>query len=92
MKRRYVKNEWGVTIDYEVAGNLMDDELREKIAYELQLVSDQEFFDIYCQEHEKVFDEMKKSDIFVLPSENETFGMVYLEAMASGFRVLSHAL
>jgi len=47
MNRRYVKNEWGVTIDYEVAENLMDNELREKIAYELQLISDQEFFDIY---------------------------------------------
>ncbi len=27
---------------------------------------------------------MRKSDIFALPSVNETFGMVYLEAMASG--------
>lgn len=34
--------------------------------------------------HEKVLEEMKKSDIFVLPSVNESFGMVYLEAMASG--------
>ena len=34
--------------------------------------------------HEEVFEVMKNSDIFVLPSENETFGMVYLEAMASG--------
>lgn len=34
--------------------------------------------------HEKVLEEMRKSDIFVLPSVNETFGMVYLEAMASG--------
>lgn len=34
--------------------------------------------------HEKVLDEMQKSDIFILPSVNETFGMVYLEAMASG--------
>lgn len=33
---------------------------------------------------EKVLDEMRKNDIFILPSENETFGMVYLEAMASG--------
>lgn len=32
----------------------------------------------------KVFEEMQKADIFVLPSVNETFGMVYLEAMASG--------
>ena len=35
-------------------------------------------------EHDRVLDEMRNSDIFVLPSENETFGMVYLEAMASG--------
>ena len=34
--------------------------------------------------HDKVLEEMRKSDIFVLPSTNETFGMVYLEAMASG--------
>ena len=34
--------------------------------------------------HDKVLEEMKNSDIFVLPSKNETFGMVYLEAMASG--------
>ncbi len=35
-------------------------------------------------EHEKVIQEMQKADIFALPSVNETFGMVYLEAMASG--------
>ena len=34
--------------------------------------------------HTKVLEEMKKADIFALPSVNETFGMVYLEAMASG--------
>lgn len=34
--------------------------------------------------HDKVLEKMKESDIFILPSINETFGMVYLEAMASG--------
>lgn len=34
--------------------------------------------------HEKVLEQMRKSDIFILPSVGETFGMVYLEAMASG--------
>lgn len=31
-----------------------------------------------------VLEKMRRSDIFILPSVNETFGMVYLEAMASG--------
>ena len=34
--------------------------------------------------HEEVIEIMRNSDIFILPSVNETFGMVYLEAMASG--------
>lgn len=34
--------------------------------------------------HDKVLDFMRQSDIFILPSAGETFGMVYLEAMASG--------
>lgn len=34
--------------------------------------------------HEQVLKEMQKANIFVLPSVNETFGMVYLEAMAAG--------
>ena len=57
MKKRTVVNEYGVTIDYEIAENLMDSDLRVKISYDLQLTSDQEFFSIYCKEHEKVFGE-----------------------------------
>ena len=34
--------------------------------------------------HEEVLTQMKKSDIFILPSVNETFGQVYLEAMGCG--------
>ena len=34
--------------------------------------------------NDKVLEKMRKSDIFILPSVNETFGMVYLEAMAQG--------
>ena len=33
---------------------------------------------------EEVLEEMKKSDIFLLPSVNETLGLAYLEALASG--------
>lgn len=34
--------------------------------------------------NDEVLNYMRNSDIFILPSKNETFGMVYLEAMASG--------
>ena len=34
--------------------------------------------------HNDVLEKMRESDIFVLPSIGETFGMVYLEAIASG--------
>ena len=33
---------------------------------------------------EEVLSKMRESDIFILPSVNETFGMVYLEAMSQG--------
>lgn len=36
------------------------------------------------KKHQDVISEMQKHDIFILPSVNETFGLVYLEAMASG--------
>lgn len=36
------------------------------------------------KDNKEVLDLMRQSDIFVLPSVNETFGMVYLEAMANG--------
>ena len=34
--------------------------------------------------HNKVLEKMHDSDIFILPSTGETFGMVYLEAMSQG--------
>lgn len=36
---------------------------------------------------EDVFRKMKEADIFVLPSANETFGMVYMEALSFGMVV-----
>lgn len=33
---------------------------------------------------EEVYEQMGKADVFILPSVDETFGMVYLEAMAQG--------
>lgn len=38
--------------------------------------------------HQEVLDKLKSCDIFILPSKNETFGLVYLEAIASGCLVV----
>lgn len=38
--------------------------------------------------YEEVMNSLKESDIFVLPSENETFGRVYIEAMAKSNLVI----
>ena len=49
----------------------------------LKTISDKPIFLGY-QPSNIVYEKMRDADIFVLPSQNETFGMVYLEAMASG--------
>ena len=38
---------------------------------------------------EQVFEKMTAADCFVMISENETFGLVYLEAMAQGCLVIA---
>lgn len=53
----YVRNRYGVAIDYDAAENLMDDEIRERIARGWDGGSEQAFFDEYCREHEKEYGE-----------------------------------
>lgn len=57
-----VTNDYGVDIDYDVAVNLMDDEIREQLHEELVMQSDedcteQKFFDEYCKAHEEKYGE-----------------------------------
>lgn len=44
-------------VDFEVAVNLMDDEIREALHAELAPCTDQEFFDAYCKAHEEKYGE-----------------------------------
>ena len=39
--------------------------------------------------NDEVFNEMKKNDIFILLSDNETFGLAYIEALAAGNIVIA---
>lgn len=57
-----VTNDYGVDIDYDVAVNLMDDEIREQLHEKLVMQSDedcteQKFFDEYCKAHEEKYGE-----------------------------------
>lgn len=52
-----VFNEWGTEINYDVAENMMDGELREMIHYELAPCTEQEFFDEYVKRHKEKFGE-----------------------------------
>ena len=51
-----VMNSWGREVDYAAAANLMDDEIREKLARS-GIDDPQEFFDAYADAHEEKFDE-----------------------------------
>lgn len=59
---RMVENSYGVAVDFDVAVNLMDDDLREELNAELAPCSDQEFFDAYARAHEERFGEEWEPD------------------------------
>ena len=52
-----VKNRNGAVIDFESAVQLMDDEIREKLHFDLAPCTDQEFFTAYEKAHEEKYEE-----------------------------------
>ena len=65
MEKRIVLNQYDKEVDFEVAVNLMDDELREQIHQEFAPCTEQEFYNRYCKEHHNKFGEE-----FVIDMEN----------------------
>ena len=55
---RLVINEYGVELDFEATTYHMDDDLREKLHFELAPCTDQEFFEAYAKAHQEKFDEV----------------------------------
>lgn len=53
-----VINEYGQLIHYDVAVNMMDDDLRNELHFELAPCTDQEFFEAYAKAHQEKFDEV----------------------------------
>lgn len=55
MKNKYVVNEYGKSINYEIAENMMDDEIRESLCG--YYFDEQSFFDAYCAAHKEKYGE-----------------------------------
>lgn len=63
-----VENYFGIEIDFDVAVQLMDDDIREQVHAELAPCAEQAFFDAYCVSHEAAFGEP-----FVLAQPNPVY-------------------
>lgn len=72
----------GLDISLTVVGTILDNQYRSMIAREDFI----EYHD-HCSQNE-VLGYLRRADIFVMPSHQETFGLVYAEAMSQGLPVL----
>lgn len=72
----------GMDVSLTVVGNIMEDKYR-------QMIDGAPFINYFprCPK-EDVLKHLRQSDIFVMPSHSETFGLVYAEAMSQGVPVL----
>lgn len=72
----------GITCHLTVAGNVVDKKVYQR------LLSDKNTTFLPNQLKENLLGLYRKSDIFVMPSFHETFGLVYVEAMTQGLPVI----
>ena len=72
----------GYKITYTIVGDAIDKKIFEKL--------NKESFITYIppKSKEELIDIYRQSDIFIMPSKSETFGLVYAEAMSQGLPVI----
>jgi len=76
----------GINLEYKIIGDGEEMENLKALAKELD-IEDATIFLGWLNHHDAV-EELTLSDIFILPSYRETFGLVYLEALAAGTIVI----
>ena len=75
-------NEQKYNINYNVVGNVIDKTYFEKL-------NQSKCFNYLGEKNKKeILDIMKHNDMFVMPSENETFGLVYIEAISQNLPII----
>ncbi|WP_173107701.1 glycosyltransferase family 4 protein [Bacillus sp. KH172YL63] len=77
----------GVNASLEVVGNGPLEIQNKDLCKELG-IQDHVVFHGYVKDQAKIQSIMNQSDIFVMPSYRETFGLVYIEAMSRGLPVI----
>lgn len=76
----------GIKWKYTIIGEGPEKQRLKKLTAHYQLEKQITFYG--QMPREKVFEHLGNNDIFVMPSYNETFGLVFLEAMANGCIVI----
>ncbi|MGM0843734.1 MAG: glycosyltransferase family 4 protein [Bacillota bacterium] len=79
--------EQGKNISLQVVGSGPLEEKNKQLCKELN-IEDQVTFHGYVKDQKKIAEIMTNTDIFVMPSFTETFGLVYIEAMSQGVPVI----
>ena len=72
----------GYKVTLKLAGKIMDTSVFEKVKRKTYVKY------LGLLNKQQILEEMSTSDIFVLPSVHETFGLVYAEAMTQGLPVI----
>ncbi|WP_421381551.1 glycosyltransferase family 4 protein [Bacillus salacetis] len=82
-----ILKEQGKNVYLEVAGSGPLEEKNKQMCKELN-ITDNVTFHGYVKDQEKIRKIMGETDVFVMPSFRETFGLVYIEAMSQGIPVI----
>lgn len=77
-----LNDNYKLKINYKIVGEIIDHEYFEK----LKLIN--EFSYLGAKTKIDIIEIMKQSDIFIMPSENETFGLVYIEALSQNLPLI----
>jgi glycosyltransferase involved in cell wall biosynthesis len=72
----------GFNVEYTIVGKILDEKVFEKMK-QYPFIKYVPFLP-----KEKLIEEYRKSDIFVMPSLTETFGLTYVEAMTQGLPII----